>query len=68
MGEKIKVINNVYNMFDIELNKATIPGGPRYIHVQNDKVRFCVTERDFLQMSVSIRKAIDTFKHNKGIK
>lgn len=67
MGEKIKVLTNIQNLLDVELNKASVQGGPRYIHIQNDKIRFCITENDFLQMAVSIKKSGEMFKYNKGI-
>ena len=65
MGEKIKVMNNVKNFLDIELNKATYQGGPRYIHIQNPQFRFCLTESEFLQVSAAIMKAGTMLKHNK---
>lgn len=68
MGEKIKNIEKAFGFLDIELNKATIEGGPRYIHIQNPKVRYCITESEFLQIAVTLKKAIKVFKHNKGIK
>ena len=67
MGEKIKVLADIKHFLDVELNKASIKGGPRYIHIQNDKVRFCITETDFLQMAVNIKKSGEIFQYNKRI-
>lgn len=68
MGEKIKILTDINDFLDIELNKASIQGGPRYIHIQNEKVRFCLTEGDFLQIALNIKKSSEMFKYNKGMK
>lgn len=65
MGEKIRIINNYNDFLDVELNKSTYAGGPRYIHIQNNKFRFCTTESEFLQISAAILKAGAMLKHNK---
>lgn len=65
MGEKIKVLGTVFDFLDIELNKATFNGGPRYIHIQNQKIRFCVSESVFMQLASSILKAETVFENNK---
>lgn len=67
MGEKIRVINSINGFLDIELNKATFSGGPRYIHIQNPKIRFCITESEFLQMATTILKGEKILKHNKHL-
>lgn len=67
MGEKIKIINSIEGIFEVEINKATYAGGPRYIHLQNDKFRFCITEKEFLQIAITLRKAGEVFKYNKGL-
>jgi hypothetical protein len=68
MGEKIKILTKINDFLDIELNKASVKGGPRYIHIQNEKVRFCLTENDFLQIALNIKKSSEMFKYNKGMK
>lgn len=67
MGEKIKNLASLSNIIDVELNKATYEGGPRYIHLQNPNFRFCVTEKEFLEMTIALKKAIKYFKHYKGM-
>lgn len=68
MGEKIKVVGNTNigrGNFDIELNKATSPNGPRYIHIQNKNFRYCLTEADYYQFAAAILKAEKYLKWNK---
>lgn len=66
MGELLKEINRVDGI-RVEINKGNSEGGLRNIHVQNEHFRFCVSEKDFIEMAVSIKKAIKVLKHNKGI-
>jgi len=68
MGEKIRVINSSNQLFEVELNKSTYTGGPQYIHIQNERFRFCITESEFIQLAISIRKAGQIFKNNKQIR
>ena len=62
MGEKIKILKK------IDLNKSSVKGVPRYIHIKNEIVRFCLTENDFLQIALNIKKSSEMFKYNKGMK
>ena len=71
MGEKIKDLAKASindNEFLIELNKATVNGGPRYIHLQNNSFRLCITEREYMQIACSLLKSKKNFLHNKGVK
>lgn len=69
MGEKIRDIGTIKigkTQFEIELNKATSSRGPRYIHIQNPKFRYLLTERDFYQFSAEILRAKKHFLWSKG--
>jgi hypothetical protein len=71
LGEKIRVINN-FNFdkgeLEIELNKASTTDGPRYIHIQNEKFRFGITESEYIQLALTICKAAKFFRYNKDMK
>ena len=67
MGEKIKTIASLNDSMEIELNKATQKGGPRYIHIQNPSFRFCVTEKEFLEIAIALKKSLNIFKQNKKL-
>lgn len=67
MGEVLKDVARLNNNTIIELNKATYKGGPRYIHVQNDQFRFCVTEQVYIEMAAAVQKAVEKFRHMKGM-
>ena len=64
MGEIIRTIKK-YEGFDVELNKSTTLGGPRYIHLQNPKGRVCITETEFVQILSSIYAADKQLRINK---
>lgn len=66
MGEKIKNIGKYKQFMDIELNKASIQGGDRWIHIQNSKFRLCVSERDYISAAIAILKAGRKFEAIKG--
>lgn len=68
MGEKIKVVGNYQGLLDIELNKASTIGGNRWIHIQNEKFRLCLSERDYLAAAGAIIKAGHRFEEIKGKK
>lgn len=68
MGEKIRDIGKIKIGkvdFDVELNKATSTNGPRYIHIQNPKFRYCLTESDFYQFGSEILRAKKHFLWEK---
>lgn len=70
MGEIIKklgTINFMNQKYDIEINKPVTKDGDREIHIQSDKVRLAIPERQFIQMAACIRLAkrqIDIIKEN----
>lgn len=69
MGEIIKKVGAITigsKTFDVELNKATYVGGPRYIHIQNPKFRYCLTEADFYQFASEILKSRKHLMWNKS--
>lgn len=65
MGEKIKVVGNYKGLLDVELNKASTKGGNRWIHIQNEKFRLCLSESDFLAAAGAIIKAGHKFEEIK---
>ena len=70
MGEKIKVLSEISignNNLEIELNKATFHGGPRYIHLQNGVFRLNFTESEFIQVVTIMNKAAKKLKALKKI-
>lgn len=70
MGEKIKVVGKIEIKgltMEIELNKESIPNGPRYIHIQNDKVRLSITELEYIQMATTVYKARKHLRMYKGL-
>lgn len=70
MGEKIKVLSQIkvnLSVLDIELNKETVSDGPRYIHIQNEFVRYNLTEIEFIQLATAMNKAKKYLLHIKGM-
>jgi len=70
MGEKIKIVSQYSSdnlNFEVELNKASIVGGSRYIHLQSHKGRLCITESEYLQLVSTINKARKNLENNKNI-
>lgn len=70
MGEKIKVLSQANvgsSVFDIELNKESFIGGPRYVHIQNSTIRYNMTEVEFLQIATAIIKAEKQLLRIKGL-
>lgn len=70
MGEKIRDVGKI-NLkgldLEVELNKESILNGPRYIHIQNDKFRLSLTEKEYIQMVASVYRAQKSLKRNKGL-
>lgn len=57
MGEKIKDIGKISlgnSDFVVELNHGTREGEKYEIHLQNDKFRLALSEKDFLQMTSAV--------------
>lgn len=68
MGEKIRNIGEIKlakSSFIVELNKATFKNGPRYVHIQNDKLRYNLTESDFAELVLQINKSAEKIKRMK---
>lgn len=61
MGEKIRDMAKVrlHDMdFLIELNDGTVKARkPQYIHLQNERFRLALSDKEFIQMAVAIRAA-----------
>lgn len=71
MGEKLKVINQVslhdLNM-DIELNAGTAKSNKRQsIHLQNDRFRLELSDKEYVQMAVAIHVAAENIKRVKEL-
>lgn len=68
MGEKIKDIGKIHlggTDLDVELNHGTRQNEKYEIHIQNEKVRLALSEKDFLQMAsvvVLAKKTIGYYK------
>lgn len=55
------------SQFEIELNRATREGGPRYVHLQNASGRLNLTEREFLQVAAILGKAAKKLRSLKQL-
>ena len=68
MGEKIKDIGCLQlgkSNITVELNHSTQSGEKYEIHLQNDKFRLALPEKDFLQMASAVllaKKQLDIIK------
>ena len=73
MGEIIKTIDNIQignTKLNIELNHSTSEQGNYEIHIQNEKFRLALPEKEFLQMAscfVLARKQMDQLKRRQTI-
>lgn len=71
MGEKIRDMAKVsLNDMDflIELNDGTVKARkPQYIHLQNDRFRLALSDKEFIQMAVAIRTAGQKIKGYKDL-
>ncbi|MDE7313087.1 MAG: hypothetical protein K2N87_15920 [Eubacterium sp.] len=73
MGEIIKTIENIQignTKLKIELNHSTTGHEKYEIHIQNDKFRLALPEKDFLQMAscfVLAKKQMDLLKRRGGL-
>ena len=71
MGEIIRKIEKIRiggSEFDIELNKSTASKDKREIHVQNEKFRLALDEKEFVQMACAVLLAKKQFDILKGRK
>lgn len=70
MGEKIKDLGYIKlsnQNFVVELNKATVPNGPRYIHLQNSNFRLQMEEQEFIKFVCMANKAKFNIQHIKNM-
>lgn len=69
MGEKLYVVTKVdlpSFSFDVELNEGSAASKkPLHIHLQNDRFRLDLTDKEYLQMAVAIRSAAKKMKAYK---
>lgn len=72
MGEKIKDIGKIQlgnSKLNVELNHST-QGDENYeIHIQNDKFRLALQEKEFLQMASAVllaKKQLDIIKRKES--
>lgn len=61
MGEKIRDMAKVSLQgmnFLVELNDGTVKAKkPQYIHLQNERFRLALSDKEFIQMAVAVRVA-----------
>jgi hypothetical protein len=60
MGEKIKNIKLIKigrSEMMVELNAGTSPGQGNIIHIQNEKMRYSLTEKEFLEFAGMVIRA-----------
>jgi len=73
MGEKIKDIGSIRlgkSSLDVELNRSTKPDERYEIHIQDDKFRLALSEKDFLQMASAVllaKKQLDIIKRKNDV-
>ena len=69
MGEKLCVLSKVELPsfdFDVELNAGSAASAkPYHIHLQNDRFRLDITDKEFIQMAVAVRAAAKKMKAYK---
>ncbi len=57
MGELIEKIDTIIignQSFDIEINAPTDGSNVNEMHIQNDKIRFAISEKQFCKMATGI--------------
>ncbi len=61
MGEKVRDMAKVSLQgmnFLVELNDGTVKAKkPQYIHLQNERFRLALSDKEFIQMAVAVRAA-----------
>lgn len=71
MGELIRVIDSIElgnQEFDIELNKSSNGSDEYEIHIQNEKIRLALTEKQFCKIATCIllaRKQLHQVKNKQ---
>lgn len=72
MGERIRDLAQIRlkNMaVNIELNAGSAyHSDANYIHIQNDRLRLELSDREYLQIAVAVRVAADKIKSYKDLK
>lgn len=69
MGEKIRDINKIRicgALFMVEKNKGTHGHGKYDIHIQNNKIRLNITEKDFIKIAACILYAEENLNSYKN--
>ncbi|MBA6156286.1 hypothetical protein H3Z83_07140 [Tenacibaculum sp. S7007] len=70
MGEIIKkfgAITIAESDIDFELNKPHAKGGLNSVHIQSNKMRIEMDEKEFLKLSLTILEAEKKLKRLKGL-
>ncbi len=70
MGEKIKILAKgkfLNTDFEVELNHPLTKGSERQIHIQSDKFRIEMDEKDYVKYALSILVAEKNLKNLKDI-
>jgi len=71
MGEKIKTLSKgkiLSTSFEIELNHPPVSGQDQQVHIQSEKFRFEMDQKDYIQYALSVLVAEKNLKMLKGIK
>ena len=69
LGEVLKIVKETKlggGKFLIEQNEPLVNGGPRVMHIQNEKFRMEMTEPEFLKIASAIVYARKRFDDMKG--
>ena len=70
MGEIIKNFGTITiadSNIDFELNKPHAKGAPNSVHIQSDKMRIEMNEKEFLKLSLTVLEAEKKLKKMKGL-
>lgn len=71
LGEKLYDISEIKlrdMAMKIELNDGTAASKkPQYIHLQNDRFRLALSDREYVEMAVAVRTAAKKLKRQKGL-
>ena len=70
MGEIIKKFGTITiagSNIEFELNKPHAKGSPNSVHIQSDKMRIEMNEKEFLKLSLTVIDAEKKLKRMKGL-
>ncbi len=70
MGERIRDIGELHfkgTPFRVEINEPEWKNGEKLIHIQNERMRFVLTETEFLQMGTLALQAKTNLMKYKGM-